>query len=216
MAAAEWLGRDAFSGADLPQAPVEGFDAASLADLTADPRRYGFHATLKAPFALKEGVTEDDLLSAFDEACATHSAFDIPGVTISRIGPFFALVPSQPSATLNAFAANMVEAFEPLRAPLSEVDIARRKPERMSDVQRQHLLKWGYPYVFEEFRFHMTLTGPVPEDQAAAMAEALHRHFHAFNGCPVSIDGLALFSEPERGAPFIVHSRQPLAAPTNG
>lgn len=216
VAAAEWLGRDAFSGAAFPQGAVEGFGATSLAELTEDPRRYGFHATLKAPFALKQGATEADLLEAFDQVCDINSAFEIPSVTISRIGPFFAIVPSEPSETLQAFAADMVEAFEPFRAPLSEADIARRKPERLSDAQREHLLTWGYPYVFEEFRFHMTLTGPVPEEQAPAMAKALHHHFRAFEGQPLSIDGLALFIEPERGAPFIVHSRQPLAAPTNG
>lgn len=216
LAAAEWLGRDAFSGVALAQTPVEGFEAANLAELTADPRRYGFHATLKAPFALKEGLSEADLLETFDQVCDRHSAFEIPRVTISRIGPFFALVPSEPSETLQAFAADMVKAFEPFRAPLSEADIARRKPERLSDAQREHLLTWGYPYVFEEFRFHMTLTGPVPEEQAPAMAEALHHHFNAFEGPPLSIDGLALFTETERGAPFIVHSRQPLAAPTSG
>ncbi|MGQ3281168.1 MAG: DUF1045 domain-containing protein, partial [Shinella sp.] len=55
LSAQRWLGRNAFTGATLAQLSVQGFDAATLAGLTADPRRYGFHATLKAPFSLAEG-----------------------------------------------------------------------------------------------------------------------------------------------------------------
>ncbi|MGL3607550.1 DUF1045 domain-containing protein [Rhizobium sp. G187] len=215
-AAAEWLGRDAFSGEALPQLLASGFERPELAELTADPRRYGFHATLKAPFHLKDEMEEADLLDAFRSFCTARQAFDIPGVMINRIGPFFAIVPAETHGPLQDFAASVVEAFEPFRAPLSADDMARRKPERLTDSQRQYLTTWGYPYVFDDFRFHMTLSGPVPDDRAPVMAEGLEAHFSAFTNRALRIDGLALFVEPERGAPFQVHSWQPLAAPTNG
>ncbi|MGX5667601.1 DUF1045 domain-containing protein [Rhizobium daejeonense] len=212
LAASDWLGRDAFSGMDSAIQPVADFSQEERTELTADPRRYGFHATLKAPFTLADGSSETALIESFRDFCATNAAFDIPLAVVNRIGPFFALVPAELHPPLQAFAASIVEAFEPFRAPLGEADIARRRPDRLNEAQRAHLMRWGYPYVMEEFRFHMTLTGPVPEERATAMAEVLNQRFADFIRRPLRISGLALFIEPERGAPFIVHDWQPLAA----
>jgi putative phosphonate metabolism protein len=215
--AADWLGRDAFSGEILPQETHPEFAAEELAELTDDPRRYGFHATLKAPFSLKDGCSETELVEVMTAFCKRRTAFAIPSVIVGRLGPFFALVPETLHPPLQDFAADVVETFEPYRAPLSDADIARRNPDRLNERQRQNLLTWGYHHVFEDFRFHMTLTGPVPEERAEAMARVLESRFAPFNRRPLAIDSLTLFIEPERGAPFLVHSRQPLSpAPTNG
>lgn len=217
LKAAEWLGRDAFSKADFARAAEGGVSADELDALTADPRRYGFHATLKAPFHLREGRSEAELLDAMEAFAADTSAFDIPSMIVGQLGHFFALVPNGLHPPLQQFAADVVETFEPFRAPLSEADIARRKPDGLSPRQRENLLRWGYPYVFDDFRFHMTLTGPVPEPKAPAMASILADRFADFIERPMRIDGLALFVEPERGAPFLVHSRLPLkGAQPNG
>ena len=217
QAASAWLGRDAFSGETKPLETQPEFGPEELAELTEDPRRYGFHATLKAPFSLKDGCSEADLLTAMTAFCQRQTAFAIPSVIVGQLGPFFALVPETLHPPLQDFAAAVVETFEPFRAPLSDADIARRNPERLNERQRQNLLTWGYHHVFEDFRFHMTLTGPVPEARAQAMAILLDRKFAPFTQRPLAIDSLTLFIEPERGAPFLVHSRQPLApAPTNG
>ncbi|EKF61258.1 phosphonate metabolism protein [Agrobacterium albertimagni AOL15] len=193
------------------------FPAEELNALTADPRRYGFHATLKAPFHLAEGVREADLLAEFAAFATKTASFEVPSVIVDQLGHFFALVPDSLHAPLQQFAADVVETFEPFRAPLSEADIARRKPDTLPPRQRENLLRWGYPYVFDEFRFHMTLTGPVPEPKAPAMASILADRFADFIERPLRIDGLALFVEPERGAPFLVHSRLPLkGAQPNG
>jgi hypothetical protein len=103
-----------------------------------------------------------------------------------------------------------VRYFSPFRAPLSEADIARRKPEMLSTQMRSNLFDWGYPYVFESFRFHMTLTGQVPTERQAAMKALLEREFAPFIGQPMDVTSLALFVEPARGAPFTVHSLLPL------
>lgn len=210
VSAATWLGRDAFLDGNVAMPAVEGFDPQEMKTLTDDPRRYGFHATLKAPFTLAEGRSEDELLQAFDEFSAECSAFDIPKIKVGQLGPFFALVPREPCDALQAFAAETVRRFEPFRAPLSEEDIARRKPDSLPPVQRDYLRTWGYPYVFDAFRFHMTLTGPVPADRQPAMQTALDQAFAGFIDRPLSITTLALFVEPRRGAPFKVHSLLPL------
>ena len=210
LAAARWLGRNAFNGAALGQPDVAGFSPEALAALTADPRRYGFHATLKAPFEVAEGCSEAELLSELARFAAEFDSFDIPEVVIGRLGSFFALVPGAECAPLQLFAGEVVRRFERFRAPLSSADIARRRPEELSSEERQNLVQWGYPYVFDTFRFHMTLTGRVPADDVPRMEQALLRHFADFHGRPLSIAGLALFREASRGADFIVHSLFPL------
>ncbi|MGC4409006.1 DUF1045 domain-containing protein [Allorhizobium sp. NPDC080224] len=215
--AAAWLGRDAFTGIEHPRTAETDFPAEELDALTADPRRYGFHATLKAPFHLAEGMSEADLLAEFAAFAAKTAAFEVPSIIVGQLGPFFALLPETLHRPLQQFAADVVETFEPFRAPLSEADVARRKADTLPPSQRQNLLNWGYPYVFDEFRFHMTLTGPVSDAQSPAMANVLNLRFADFIGRPLRIDGLALFVEPERGAPFLVHSWLPLkAAQQNG
>lgn len=212
-AAAEWLGRDAFTGKSLPLPTVAGLSAEELHALTEDPRRYGFHATLKAPFALKEGCSEAELITAMEEFAAETLAFEIPRIMIGQLGRFFALVPDQVYPELQSFAAHVVETFEPFRAPLTQADIARRQPERLTASERDNLERWGYPYVHDGFRFHMTLTGQVDEGRAPSMAAELGRRFDPFCAQPLEIDGLALFAEPERGQPFTVRCRLPLAKP---
>lgn len=208
--AAAWLGRDAFSGEDIAVEAADAFVVETMAGLTAEPRRYGFHATLKAPFELAPDRTEEELFAQFEAFCAAQPAFDIPSIVVGQLGPFFALIPAATHPPLQEFAAAVVEAFEPFRAALTDADIARRKPERLNETQRAYLLRWGYPYVMEEFRFHMTLTGPVEPEQADAMRELASSRFASFTNKPLRISGLALFVEPERGAPFTVHTWQPL------
>jgi putative phosphonate metabolism protein len=200
--AAQWLGRDAFTGEGLAQPIVEAFSEAAFADLTADPRRYAFHATLKAPFELAGNRAEDELLAAFEDFAAATPAFTLPQLVVGQLGRFFALVPAAPNAELQMLADDCVSRFDVFRAALDERDIARRNPERLSPPQRQNLLDWGYPYVFEEFRFHMTLTAQVdPEDQPA-MRAAIDSWFAGLVPAPRPVEHLALFVEPARGVPF--------------
>jgi putative phosphonate metabolism protein len=210
--AARWLGRDAFRGQSLTQRNVAGFEPVEIAALTEEPRRYGFHATLKAPFELADGSGEDDLLASFDAFAAANRAFEIPQLSLGQLGAFFALVPAAPDEELQAFADACVAHFEPFRAPLSEADIARRRPERLAESERNNLLRWGYPYVFGDFRFHMTLTGQVPAGRQAPMRSVLEAEFEPFTGRPLAISHLSLFVEPERGAPFTMKRIVPLRA----
>lgn len=209
--ASRWLGRDAFTGETFVTPKVEGISTDDLHALTADPRRYAFHATLKAPFELAAGKSEADLIEAFERFAGTTPAFDIPNAVIGQLGRFFALVPDRIYPQLQAFAADVVEQFEPFRAPLSDADIARRKPDTLSPEHRANLMRWGYPHVMDEFRFHMTLTSQVPPEQAPVMRSALEARFADFINVPLAIDGLAIFVEPERGAPFTALRHIPLA-----
>lgn len=210
-AASLWLGRNAFTGETYPAPEYEQLGAAEQFELTADPRRYGFHATIKAPFSLASSVTEEDLMTVAEDFAQRTQAFEIPELVLGQLGRFFALVPGSLHQPLQDFAAKVVRSFEPFRAALSEADMARRNPEKLSDSQRAHLQRWGYPYVMEDFGFHMTLSGQVPETRAQVMKAILTERFADFIGRPLSISGLAVFIEETRGAPFKVHSWLPLA-----
>ncbi|MBY5706222.1 DUF1045 domain-containing protein [Rhizobium leguminosarum] len=210
-AASLWLGRNAFTGETYPAPEHEQLGAAEQCELTADPRRYGFHATIKAPFSLASSVTEKDLMTVAEDFAQRTQAFEIPELVLGQLGRFFALVPGSHHQPLQDFAAKVVRSFEPFRAALSEADMARRNPEKLSGSQRAHLQRWGYPYVMEDFGFHMTLSGQVPETRAEVMKTILTERFADFTGRPLSISGLAVFIEETRGAPFKVHSWLPLA-----
>lgn len=209
--AARWLGRDAFSDEAFPAAGAGALTAGDHHEVTAEPRRYGFHATLKAPFELASSVTERDLLDVAADFAARTPAFAIPELVLGQLGHFFALVPASVYQPLQDFAAQVVKTFEPFRTALSDADIARRKPEELSEQQRANLLRWGYPYVLDNFRFHMTLTGRVAAEQQTGIADLLRERFVSHIGKPLAVSGLAVFVEEERGAPFTVRSWLPLA-----
>ncbi|WP_421726258.1 DUF1045 domain-containing protein [Bauldia sp.] len=210
VAAAAWLGRDAFGRRALPRGSVDGLGDGEVDDLTAAPRRYGFHATLKPPFRFAAGESPDSLHRALTAFAVPRPAITIPALALSRIGPFFALTPADDSAEVDALAADVVRVFEPFRAAMTSEEIARRRPERLSARQRTYLETWGYPYVFDEFRFHMTLTGPVPVEHRDLLHAALGQRFAAFLGQPLAIDALALFVEPHPPGDFVVDARYAL------
>jgi putative phosphonate metabolism protein len=208
--ASRWLGRDAFAGELYPTSPYGDVSCEEQDAVTEEPRRYGFHATLKAPFELAASVTESDLMGVAADFARRTAPFVVPKLVLGQLGRFFALVPDRLYPELQNFSASVVRAFEPLRAALSDADIARRKPDELDEAHRANLLRWGYPYVIDEFRFHMTLTGPVAAERQPVVSSVLRETFAAHIGQPLSISGVAVFVEETRGAPFIVRSWLPL------
>ena len=197
QAAVGWLGRDAFDGREIH---VEhGFSRHTVA-----PARYGFHGTLKAPFRLHENASEDRLIEVFQGFSKRIEPVTLPNVELGRLGAFFALVPSQPCEALKELGTACVEIFEPFRAQLSDEEIARRKPEKLTARQRDNLHRRGYPYIGDEFRFHLTLTGEVPDKEAGEVEKALRRHFAAHIGQPLTIGTIAVSREAVPGEPFRV------------
>ncbi|RCS25352.1 DUF1045 domain-containing protein [Phyllobacterium salinisoli] len=211
--AANWLGRNVFSGAAVKTPVFRSFEPDEIARLTLEPRRYGFHGTLKAPFRLNEDITERELLSALMHFASSAVPVTIPRLEVAALGHFFALVPDEPLPELDQLANDIVVAFDRFRAPATDAERARRRPETLSISQLRNLEQWGYPYVFEDFRFHMTLTGRVEEKDRLRVARMLDEFFEPVLSEPVEIANLALFVEAEPGAPFEVHSLHPLAVP---
>ena len=203
---AAWLGRDA--EADRPVArPDLGVD---LAAHTERPRRYGFHATLKPPFALAEGCDAAALDRAVAQLAASLAPVSAPGLALDTGLGFLALRPAGPAPALDALAARVVEALEPFRAPLASDEIARRRAHGLAPREEALLLRWGYPYVMEAFRFHLTLTGPVSGLEAHHLTTAARVHFAPAFAARLSVGELCLFADPGGGAPFRLLRRHPL------
>ena len=202
--AAAWLGRDPVSGRDVPHPVVAGLPR-PVAEITAMPRRYGFHGTVKPPFRLSVGSTATGLHAALQTLCTTLSPLALPGLALHRIGGFVALMPEGDTGSLAALAARVVADLDGFRAPPDAAEIARRRPERLSARQRAHLARWGYPYVMDEFRFHLTLTGDLPEGEARMAEAALAPHVAPVLPRPFVIDSLCLFGQGQDGNFRLLH-----------
>lgn len=199
-AGSAWLGWDSSAGASVVQPDVAGLHVDTL---TATPRKYGFHGTIKPPFVLADGTDAASLDAAARAFCETQAAVEIPALEVRRLGGFVALTPSEPSQTLADLAAATVKGLDAFRAPPSEAELARRRKSGLTDRQEDMLSRWGYPHVMEEFRFHMTLTGRTPD--ADSVSAALAQHFAPVLPKPLVINSLALMGEDAQGAFHLIH-----------
>lgn len=195
---AAWLGWNPATGRAVPHPPV-GRLPRPVAEITATPRRYGFHGTIKPPFRLAAGTDAVGLDRAAAALSARLAPLSLPGLALHRIGGFLALTPEGDAAPLAALAAEVVRGLDRFRAPPEAAEIARRRPERLTPRQRALLDAWGYPYVMDEFRFHLTLTGDLVQAEADAVAAALAPGLAPLLPRPFRIDSLSLFGEDGSG-----------------
>ncbi|WPZ36579.1 DUF1045 domain-containing protein [Thalassobaculum sp. OXR-137] len=200
---ADWLGRDCATGEVRQQPTVPGLSAERLAELTESARGYGFHATIKPPFYLREGRSEAGLLDAFAAFAKGREPFEVR-LGLRSLGGFLALMMSPPDHRMSALAADAVRDLDPFRALPSEAELARRRESGLSAQQETLLQQWGYPYVMGEFRFHMTLSARLADGpERDAMVAALAPRAEAVTAEPFRVDALALFKQSRKGSDFI-------------
>ncbi|MGV8855116.1 MAG: DUF1045 domain-containing protein [Devosia sp.] len=198
--ASTWLGRDCSDG-DLFDGAVAGIDRDRLLNLTQSANRYGFHATLKAPMALVEGASEADLRGAMAQFASEHQPVNLGKPRLALLDGFLALLVDDNDA-LQDFAAHVVERFDIFRAPMSVKDRAARASGNLSPRQLELLDAYGYPYVFDEFRFHMTLSDRMSDADTAELRQAAATWLAPVLDEPLVLDRLALYREPDSGKPF--------------
>ncbi|MDR3097923.1 MAG: DUF1045 domain-containing protein [Paraburkholderia sp.] len=201
-----WLGRDPESGEALarprPAGLVQPLDA-----LTAAPYRYGWHGTLVPPFRLAEGVTPPTLLAATQAWAAGRARFEV-AVEAATLGRFVALraAAEEGALTLRELAADALRTLGHLRAAQTADELAKRLDAPLTPRQRAYVEEWGYPYVLDEYRFHMTLSDSL-DDAAlrASLAHAWNAGMRDAGALPV--EGVALYVEPRPGEPFSLWRR---------
>jgi hypothetical protein len=203
-AASAWLGRDPIAGAAVAQPGFPG-----IADVTAEPRLYGFHATLKPPMRLRPGAAWADVLDAASAIAAAIPPFALPRLAVADLHGFLALRETAPCPELQALADAAVAGADHLRAAPTEDELARRRRHPLPPAQEANLLRWGYPYVFATWFFHMTLTKRLDAAGQEVWRPAAEAHFAAALAESRMVADLCLFTQ-ERGAPFILAERIPL------
>ncbi|KNG93456.1 DUF1045 domain-containing protein [Pseudaestuariivita atlantica] len=200
---AAWLGWDPVLGTTVPHPEI----GLPVAELTKTPRKYGLHGTIKPPFHLAPGTTFADLLTKARKLCAAQPPLDLPPLHLDRIGRFLALTIAGEQAPLARLAATVVKDLDPFRAPPSEAELDKRRKANLTPAQDANLTAWGYPYVMDEFRFHITLTGRL-QDPASAAA-ALRPHVDPLLEPRTRITDLTLLASDEAGR-FHERARLPL------
>lgn len=200
---AAWLGRDAETGERPARPTIDGLGADYLDEITTSPRRYGFHATLVPPMPLAEEFEPGNFDVVARDFAGTRPSFKAPRLRLADIDGFLALVLSEPCDAMHALAADAVKAFHAFRAPPSETELEqRRRGGQLSARQEAMLTTWGYPYVMDEFRFHMTLTERLDPAARLPIQRVLGPLTAALCEPPLDVDGFALFEQPDRQAPF--------------
>ncbi|MBO9478535.1 DUF1045 domain-containing protein [Shimia sp. R11_0] len=192
---AQWLGWDPVAGKHCPHAEIADLPR-PVEEITAMPRKYGLHGTIKPPFFLADGHSPEALQKALAGLCATLPPVTLPSLTLSRLGSFLALKIDGDQTPLAALAARAVIELDRFRRPPSEAELARRRQANLSPQQEALLAQWGYPYVMEEFRFHITLTGRLGKDAEQTQA-ALQPHIAPLLPQPFVVGSLTLMGEDD-------------------
>jgi len=198
----DWLGWNSLTGHELVLSDEQ-------CTITERPRKYGFHATVKPPFSLAPEYTQDDLQNAFCEFCLSAPPALGGMLQINRLGRFLAITQDQQTNEVREIAATTVSHFDKFRAPLSEQDIEKRRQNKLTAQQDALMLRWGYPYVMQEFKFHMTLTGPLPKPEIEHIEHRAQGIFREHLGRALNINSLALLGQDKDSGRFHVIKKQP-------
>jgi putative phosphonate metabolism protein len=197
-----WLGRDPITDAPVAQPELNG-----IAEFTAEPRTYGFHATLKPPMRLAERTDFSGLVAAVRAVAASIAPFELPPLAVSDLRGFLALRETIPCPALQALADACVERIDRFRAPPSENELARRRNGRLSIEQDAMLLRWGYPYVFNTWFFHMTLTRRLSDAEKAVILPATEAWFAKALAVSRRVEDICIFTQATPGSTFVLAER---------
>lgn len=189
------------------QPAVPGMTADEIRALTRSPGTYGFHGTLKAPFRLAEGVDEKELLDRISRLAGSLPALTMPELKVDRLDGFLALRPAGDSTAINALAEQFVTGLDALRAPIGSAERARRLSSGLSARQQELLEQWGYPYVLEEFRFHITISGRLDSTQAERLRPWIEEWFAPALAKAPEVMEVGVFVQPVTGAEFTLRRR---------
>lgn len=201
-----WLGRDPETGQDRAQ------PAGATPELTAEAAGYGLHGTLKPPMRLAPGQSYQDFVAAVAALARSLRAFEMPPLSVQILHGFLAIRETAPSAELQALSDVVVATLDPFRAPLSAAELEKRRRHGLSAGEEAMLARWGYPYVFQLWRFHLTLSRRLTEAEAGALKPVAESSFAAALETPRPCRSLALFTQAVPGSAFRLAARLPFGA----
>lgn len=187
--------------------PAWGLDETLWRQATQSAAQYGFHGTLKAPFRLASGQSEQALRAAMAAFAAQRPAFAAPPLRLERFGRYLALTFATPCPEMDALHQACVTEFEPFRAPLNAQEMEKRLAAGLSPRRRQLLEHYGYPDIFDQFTFHLTLAGPVDASALETVLPVLARETAGLPSTGMKVGDICLFKQANRQSRFDILDR---------
>jgi hypothetical protein len=207
-----WFGR-ANDGVTLQAFSAAGLTGVGVSRPPSTPSRYGgLHAIFKAPFCLRDGMGPDALKARLISFARRRKPVETGPLTLARAGRFLVLRPIKPAPALDWLAAQCVAAFDGFAEPSSCVEQDAHRSPHLNDHQRLLLKSFGDPHVLSEYRFCITLTGPLDTAHLERVSQALWPMLGEICASGVTVDGLSLFGEAGDRAPLRLIGRYRLAA----
>jgi len=197
-----WLGWNAESKIPVSRPLIEGLNQFEIETITKTPRRYGFHGTLKPPFRLNEKRNFNELDTAITELANELKPIKSVPLTLSKASNFLAFRPRDCKSAISAIADSCVSQLDGFRAESSPEELNKRRQNVLTNRQDDLLKQWGYPYVMDEFRFHITLSNKLESEHLDLLCKTLESHCDEILTIPFIIDSLCLFGDPGAGQPF--------------
>ena len=205
-----WFGR-ANDGATLQAFSDTGLaGAATVKPLSASSRYSGLHAVFKAPFCLRDGMGPDALKARLISFASRRKQVETGPLTLARAGRYLVLRPIKPTPALDWLAAQCVAAFDGFAESPPCTHAQQGVP--LNDHQRLLLKSFGDPHVLSEYRFYITLTGPLEAAHLERVSQALWPMLEEICPSGVTVDSLSLFGESGGRAPLRLIRRFRLAA----
>jgi hypothetical protein len=203
-----WLGRDTRTGKRIRQPEVEGVFSQELQTIVSPAALYGFHGTLKPPFFLSDPEMKKTLIKDIKAFAAKEMPFYLPRLVVARIGRFLVLEPERSNNQINSLAERCVQHFDSYRQPLDSKELKTKYFLGLNSNQKQNFLNWGYPYVMDEFRFHLTLTGRIIDIHLSDhLIREIQKQLTGIDLNNIKVSSICLFIQPNKKQPFYLHSR---------
>lgn len=205
-AATNWLGRDIYGQKQKKQQLPYGISPERFRTLTASPFHYGFHGTLKPPFRLNPKLSQRQLTDRLKKISDDTTRFNIPEISLKKLGSFLCLMPKKMCPELHSLANRVVADLDEFRMAAEEKELEKRRASGLTNNQEAMLTTWGYPFVMDEFRFHLTLTGKIEDQKEISSVTSFAQSiFHGDMCRDIPVDGLSLFTEKNK-KPMTLHS----------
>ena len=193
----------------MPASPAP----ASPSSPSAPGRYTGLHALFRAPFALRDGIEAERIKSRLISFAARRKPVETGPLTLSRAGRYLVLRPVEPTPSLDWLAAQCVACLRGFRrAARPTTERAEHASPTLNDYQRLLLESFGDPYVLSEYRFSITLTGPLDAAHLERVSQALWPVLEEICASGVTVDGLSLFGESGGRSPMRLIGRYQLGA----
>ena len=178
-----------------------------LSGIIRTPARYGFHATLKAPFRLRKGRTADELMAAVAALAERLAPVDVGQLLPAELGSFIALQQALPTPRINDLAFTCVRDLDAFREPLTEEEQDAILDKGVTRRQKGNVFAWGYPYVDKDYVFHLTLTSILAPHELAHWRDQALAWGLEYLAEPVMVRDLCVFGQETPEAPFSLLER---------